>query len=345
MRVSRHFLLPAIVVAAMLMTNFSSSFTIHRTRTLSLLKERFPGVRRIGIMHRRHHRISPRVQQKFRGDCNTRQNMKNMKNLNTLKMKMSVYESDLTDEIDETIGIEDGKDDKENLAFFSTLRSLGVDFGLVRTGIAISTGGYQPRPLTILSNLNATQLSSKIVDFVIAEQATNIVLGLPLHKNGTISEQSTLTKEFGHILLQEVRKKCGRRVSVTLWDERYTSKEAASRIAAEAMARNKRIPTASDLEAQLDADAACIILEHYYKDFGKDAEEMVLGDRELEEKCDILYKEHLKRLEEERREAMEMREKGRNARREMIARARALEEQQSGTQIGGKKKKKKKRKK
>lgn len=345
MRVSRRLLLPAIVVAATLMTKFSSSFKIYHTRTLSVLKEPSPSVRRIGMMHRRHHRISPIVRQKFSGDCNTEQNMKNMNNLNSQKVKMTVDEIDVTDEIDESIGIENGKGDKENQAFFSTLRSLGVDFGLVRTGIAISTGGYQPRPLTILSDLNATQLSSKIVDYVIAEQATNIVLGLPLHKNGTISEQSTLTKEFGHILLQEVRKKCGRKVSVTLWDERYTSKEAASRIAAEAMARNKRIPTASDLEAQLDADAACIILEHYYNDFGKDAEEMELGDKELEEKCDKLYQEHLKRLEEERREAMEMREKGRNARREMIARARALEEQQSGTQIGGKKKKRRKKKK
>ncbi len=343
MRPARRPLLPVIAVSAVLMTNISSSLTIHRIQSVSLLKAPVPGVRRIGMMHRLHHQMTPIAQQTFRSYYDTGQNI--VKKLNTLQVKVSVDESDAAIEGGEGVGIEYGNDDKENQAYFSTLRSLGVDFGLVRTGIAISTGGYQPRPLTILSNLNATQLSSKIVDYVISEQATNIVLGLPLHKNGTVSEQSTLTKEFGHILLQEVRKKCGKKVKVTLWDERYTSKEAASRIAAEAMARNKPIPTASDLEAQLDADAACIILEHYYNDFGKDAEEMVLGDEALEDECDRLYQEHLTLWDVKRRQEMEMREKGRNARREMIARARALEEKQIFTSIEGKKKKKKKKKK
>ena len=85
-------------------------------------------------------------------------------------------------------------------------------------------GGYRPRPLAILllSGLDANALSSHVVDYVLSERATNVVLGLPLHKNGTGSEQSDITR---------------------------TSKEAASRIAAEAMARNQRIPSASDLEA------------------------------------------------------------------------------------------------
>lgn len=121
---------------------------------------------------------------------------------------------------------------------FSSLRSIGVDYGLSRTGIAITTGGYQPRPLTILSGLNNTQqLSSCIVDYVLSERATNIVLGLPLHKNGTSSEQSSLTRIFGMELLKEVRRRCGPSVHVHLWDERYTSKEAAARIAAEAIDR------------------------------------------------------------------------------------------------------------
>ena len=171
------------------------------------------------------------------------------------------------------------------------------------------------------------------------------MLGLPLHKNGTSSEQSDITRVFGQVLLQEVRKKCGRGVKVILWDERYTSKEAASRIVADAMARNQRIPSASDLEGQMDADAACIILEHYYYDLGLDAEEMVFGVEGLEEECEKIYSEHLEREERERKEAMDLREKGRNARREMIERAKALEEEQGVVSVGGGKKKKKKKKK
>ena len=73
-----------------------------------------------------------------------------------------------------------------------------------------------------------------------------------------------------------MRKRCGTNISITLWDERYTSKEAATRIKAEAIARKSRIPSASDLETELDADAACIILEDYYKEFGEESEVIVL---------------------------------------------------------------------
>jgi len=60
-----------------------------------------------------------------------------------------------------------------------------------------------------------------------------------------------------------------------MWDERYTSKEAVARISAEAMARGERIPSKSDLGGELDADAACIILEDYYKELGVDAERVL----------------------------------------------------------------------
>ena len=228
---------------------------------------------------------------------------------------------------------------------FSTLRSIGVDYGLARTGIAITTGGYRPRPLAILSNLNATELATTVVNYVISEQATNIVLGLPLHKDGSDSEQSNITREFGQFLLQEVRKRCGTKISITLWDERYTSKEAATRIKAEAIARKSRIPSASDLEAELDADAACIILEDYYKELGEDGEVIVLEDEAVERECAEIYVRNLQLQEEQRKSMMEQREKGRNARQEMIARAKALEESANTDGLNQQKKKKKKKKK
>lgn len=228
---------------------------------------------------------------------------------------------------------------------FSTLRTIGVDYGLTRTGIAISTGGYHPRPLAILSNLNATELSTKIVGYVISEQATNIVMGLPLHKDGSDSEQSNITREFGQILLQEVRKRCGTNISITLWDERYTSKEAATRIKAEAIARKSRIPSAADLETELDADAACIILEDYYKELGEDGELIVFENEALEKECAEIFIRNLEWQEEQRKSMMEEREKGRNARQEMIARVKAMEESASNDGLNPQKKKKRKKKK
>ncbi|KAL7435721.1 hypothetical protein ACHAXM_004806 [Skeletonema potamos] len=241
-----------------------------------------------------------------------------------------------------------------SLVDFSTLRSIGIDYGLSRTGIAITTGGYHPRPLAILSNYqNSTHLSTQIVQYIISEQATNIVLGLPLHKDGSNSEQSHITREFGQVLLQQVRQYCGNQISLTLWDERYTSKEAATRIKAEAIAKKERIPSASELETQLDADAACIILEDYYKECGLDGEVVEFANEILERECHDIYLRNMERQEETRRRLMEEREMGRNARKEMIARVKALEEEKesgAGDNIRNglsqqKKKKKKKKKK
>ena len=99
---------------------------------------------------------------------------------------------------------------------FPTSALFGVDYGLACTGITITTGGYNPQLLTILSNYNSnsTELSTSIVDTVKSEQAQWIVLGLPLHKNGTDSEQSSITRDFGQVLLGQVRERCGKKINV-----------------------------------------------------------------------------------------------------------------------------------
>ena len=213
-------------------------------------------------------------------------------------------------------------------------------------GVAITTGGYRPRPLTILSGLTTSELTATIVKYVISERANNIVLGYPLNKNGTLSHQSSITKDFGLCLLQVVRQQCGNNINITLWDERYTSKEATSRIRAEAMSRNEPIPSKSDLSTELDADAACIILEDYYKELGINGEVIVIEDERIARECEEIYKQNIERDERIRKQRMEERESFRNARQLMIERDRALEalKDQNGG-ISSKKKKKKKKKK
>lgn len=251
---------------------------------------------------------------------------------------------------------------------FSTLRSLGIDYGLSRTGLAVTTGGYRPRPLGILSGytkqytlrnatkvkeitgtenatvtgINNTRLIEAIVTTAQSERVTNLVLGLPLHKNGSISEQSNITQTFGLELLQHLRKECGNTMNVTLWDERYTSKEAASRIVGEMMARNRDLSDI-DLEGCLDDEAACIILEHYYQVFGKDAQTLALDD-ETEEECRKIYEAKIEQRELERLRVLEDRDKMINARREMIERDRALQKESERGGGNWKKKKRKKKK-
>jgi RNase H-fold protein (predicted Holliday junction resolvase) len=87
-----------------------------------------------------------------------------------------------------------------------------------------------------------------------------IVVGLPLHKNGTDAEQSMICRLFAAELARQSLQNFGpsKPVDVWLWDERYTSKEAA--------ARAHSINPNQGLYGMLDADAACIILEHFYND-------------------------------------------------------------------------------
>ena len=144
-----------------------------------------------------------------------------------------------------------------------------------------------------------------------------------------------------------MRRRCGPDVQIALWDERYTSKEAASRARGEAMARNRRIPSASDLYEQLDADAACIILEDYYKELGVDAEMVVFNEENATaaiKECDDIYRQHLETQEQLREEQMEKRARGRMDRKEMIERDR-IEEQSSVVSEGAKRKKGKRKKK
>jgi len=221
-------------------------------------------------------------------------------------------------------------------------KSIGVDYGLVRTGIAV-TVGYEPKPLAILSDLNATELSLQIIKYVELEEASQIIVGLPLHKNGTEAEQTTLTRDFVQHLVVAISAHFGPDdgMPIYLWDERYTSKEAASR----ARAKNPR----ANLFKELDADAACIILEHYYNDNGVGAEKVLLPDNEnirsaVEEAWQVRKNERemkRKRLKEERISSL-------NAKQMAMERARILDEQLANSRsnpLTKKKKKKKKKKK
>lgn len=192
------------------------------------------------------------------------------------------------------------------------IKSLGVDYGLVRTGLA-ATVGYNPKPLAILSNLNVTQLCQEIVKWVEIENAQQIVVGLPLHKNGTVAEQTVLTREFAQQLVCSIYASFGpskgevmsegddhlTAIPIYLWDERYTSKEAESRVRARNPKRNM-----GSLHGELDADAACIILEHFYADSGRGAERVLLPKHDppllhiVKESWALRCKEKNKALEE-----------------------------------------------
>jgi len=219
------------------------------------------------------------------------------------------------------------------------VKSIGVDYGLVRTGVA-ATVGYEPKPISIISDLTTAQVCEKIIQFCRSERASQIIIGLPLHKNGTEAEQTILTRQFAKEMAIMALKELGPNVPVKLWDERYTSKFAAAR----AQSKN---PTGSwELYGTLDADAACIILEHYYSKNGQDAH-LVTVPKAQEGECLRSYE--ALRLQEELDflAARDQRTGGRATKREeAMERARQLEAKlEKEGSLGSSRKKKKKIKK
>ncbi len=112
-------------------------------------------------------------------------------------------------------------------------------------------------------HLNTTQLCLQIIKYCTSERAQQVIVGLPLHKNGTEAIQSQRTRAFCTELACLVLAKLGPGIPIYLWDERFTSKEAAAR--RDTQSGNNHFRT-------LDAHAACIILETYYAENGKGAE-------------------------------------------------------------------------
>lgn len=99
-------------------------------------------------------------------------------------------------------------------------RYLGIDYGTVRVGLALSD------PLCIIATGYKTlshrgkdleQLALEIRDIVVEQAVTDIVLGLPKRTDGQIGEKEITVREFSKILQNLLG------LPVEFIDERYTT--------------------------------------------------------------------------------------------------------------------------
>ena len=136
-------------------------------------------------------------------------------------------------------------------------RIAGLDVGERRIGIAVSDASATlARPVGVVptSGLDGDALDRAAAE--ITRLATEddglvaLVIGLPRHLDGSPNEMTPRVEAFAEIL--------GRRTAlpVVLQDERLTSREAESRLAAREKDWRVR-------KARLDAAAAAIILQDY----------------------------------------------------------------------------------
>jgi putative holliday junction resolvase len=133
---------------------------------------------------------------------------------------------------------------------------VAFDFGLRRIGVACGDSiSRTASPLPTVSVTKGAPSWDAIAILLREWQPTLIVVGLPYNVDGSDSAMTTAARGFAAELAAR------HRIEVALVDERYSSREAEGRLKAarESGVRRRRVA-----KADVDAAAACVILERWF---------------------------------------------------------------------------------
>ncbi|MFW5873249.1 MAG: Holliday junction resolvase RuvX [Bacillota bacterium] len=131
------------------------------------------------------------------------------------------------------------------------MRILAIDYGQKRVGLAISDRlGITAQPFKTIINETREDLIDELAEIIEDNDITEVVIGLPLHMNGTEGERA----EKSRVLADELEDALD--IKVYLQDERLSSAEVEKVMLAGDLSRKKR-------RAKRDKLAASIILRTY----------------------------------------------------------------------------------
>jgi putative holliday junction resolvase len=141
-------------------------------------------------------------------------------------------------------------------------RLLGVDYGSVRLGLAVSDRDRKiASPLATYTRRSAAQDASFFARLIEVEEIAALVVGLPVHLDGREGEKAREARAFGSWLSATTQ------LPVTYWDERFTTVEAEAHLVSAGLTRKRR-------QQRRDRVAAQILLQAFL-DAGCPAAEMV----------------------------------------------------------------------
>jgi putative Holliday junction resolvase len=133
---------------------------------------------------------------------------------------------------------------------------LAFDYGEKRIGVAVGNSlTRSARPLVIVQNRSREYRFEEVGKLIAEWRPDSLVVGLPMHPDGTPHEMTQLAKRFGNQLNGRFN------LPVTWIDERYSSVEAKAEIRA-----------GKGRADMLDAEAASIILQQYLDGLSDDHE-------------------------------------------------------------------------
>jgi putative Holliday junction resolvase len=130
-------------------------------------------------------------------------------------------------------------------------RLLGVDYGSVRIGLAVSDAERRlASPLAVHERSSQERDAEYFRSLVEAQEIGAIVVGLPIHLDGREGQKAAEARTFGAWLAETTG------LAVTFWDERFSTVEAESALWQAGLTHKKR-------KARRDRVAAQIVLQSY----------------------------------------------------------------------------------
>jgi putative holliday junction resolvase len=123
------------------------------------------------------------------------------------------------------------------------MRILGIDYGSVRIGLALSDElGMLATPF---ETIDAYKALDRIKQIVLEKQIQTVVLGMPRNMDGSYGPKADEVRKFAEVLKQNLS------IQVHFWDERLTTK-AVERMLIEAdTSRKNRKKVIDKLAAQM----------------------------------------------------------------------------------------------
>jgi putative Holliday junction resolvase len=136
-------------------------------------------------------------------------------------------------------------------------KALGIDYGSVRIGIALSdetqTISFGKEAID-----NNPKVFDKIKNLTSNEKITEIILGYPLNLKGEKTKQTLEVESFEEKLKGHLKNPPFDHVRILRWDERFSSKMAADSMLESGMKKKKR-----RYKANIDIISAALLLQSY----------------------------------------------------------------------------------